>query len=571
MTVLDLVVRNALVHDGSGMPAYRGEVGVRGGRIVAVGRVPERGEQEIDARGLALAPGFVDVHTHYDAQINWDGQARPALEHGVTTVVTGNCSLTVAPLRAEQRDRLCRMFRQIEDLPMAAFDEGIDWTWESFDEWLASLRGKLAINLAPLVGHSALRMWVMGEDAFHREATEDEVEQLCQLLREALAAGASGLSTSYIDVDDRYKPVPSRLASHDELRALARTLGEEGRGVLQIVHEFFDASLTCQRIDMLADLTLEFGITTTLSPLFHSAQTPDLVPTVLAKVAEVAAKGARVWPQVQTRPLDVNFRLRERNFALAALPTWAKVFSNRNTHEDRVAMFSDPETQAKLIAEAYPEGEGAMLSAMRRRLERAFVRGVAKPEHEHLVGRSLGELAAERGQNPAKVMIDLSLDEDLQTEFKNENLGHLDPEVVGEMLAHPNVLIGASDAGAHVQAFSTNGDTGYLFSRFVREHPAMTTEHAVRRITHEAARAWGLQDRGLLHPGYAADLVLFDPATIDRDEEIGVADLPGDGYRYLRHSIGVDTVIVNGAVAWTSEGGYTDARTGTVVSQGVPG
>jgi N-acyl-D-amino-acid deacylase len=569
--VLDLVVRNALVHDGSGMPAYRGEVGVKDGRIVAVGRVPEQGAREIDAKGLAVAPGFVDVHTHYDAQINWDGQARPALEHGVTTVVTGNCSLTVAPLKAEQRDRLCRMFRQIEDLPMAAFDEGIDWTWETFDEWLASLEGKLAINLAPLVGHSALRMWVMGEDAFHREATDDEVDQICDLLRQALDAGASGMSTSYIDVDDTYKPVPSRLASHDELRALARTLGEYGRGVLQIVHEFFDASRTCDRVEMLADLSLEFGIITTLSPLFHSAQTPDLVPTVLAKVAEVTARGARVWPQVQTRPLDVNFRLRERNFALAALPTWSKVFSNRNSHEDRVEMFSDPETQGKLIAEAYPEGEGAMLSAMRRRLERAFVRGVHKPENEHLLGRSLGELAAERGENPAKVMIDISLDENLQTEFKNENLGHLDPEVVGEMLAHPNVLIGASDAGAHVQAFSTNGDTGFLFSRYVREHPAMTTEQAVRRITHEAARAWGLQDRGLLHPGYAADLVLFDPATIDRDEEIGVADLPGDGYRYIRHSRGVDTVIVNGSVAWTADGGYTEARTGAVVSQGIPG
>jgi N-acyl-D-amino-acid deacylase len=569
--VLDLVIRNAVLHDGSGMPAYRGEVGVKGGRIVRVGRVPEEGEREIDAGGLALAPGFVDVHTHYDAQINWDGQARPALEHGVTTIVTGNCSLTVAPLKEEQRERLCLMFRQIEDLPMAAFDEGIQWTWETFDEWLDSLRGKLAINLAPLVGHSAIRMWVMGEDAFHREATDDEVVEMCDLLRRALDAGASGLSTSYIDVDHKYKPVPSRMASHDEIRALARTLGEAGRGVLQIVHEFFDASLTCGRIDMLAELSLEFGITTTLSPLFHSAQTPDLVPTVLAKVAEVTARGARVWPQVQTRPLDVNFRLRERNFALAALPTWSKVFSNRNSHEDRVAMFRDPETQAKLIAEAHPEGEGAMLSAMRRRLERAFVRGVLKPENQHLIGRSLGDLAAERGENPAKVMIDISLDEDLQTEFKNENLGHLDAEIVGEMLAHPNVLIGASDAGAHVQAFSTNGDTGFLFSRYVREHPAMTTEQAVRRITHEAARAWGLQDRGLLHPGYAADLVLFDPATIDRDEEIGVADLPGDGYRYIRHSLGVDTVIVNGEVAWSRDGGYTDARAGDVVSLSTPG
>jgi len=391
------------------------------------------------------------------------------------------------------------------------------------------------------------------------------------LLRDALDAGASGMSTSYIDVDHKYKPVPSRLASHDELRALAATLGDAGHGVLQIVHEFYDASMTCSRIDMLADLSLEFGITTTLSPLFHSPATPDLVPAVLAKTEEVAAKGARVWPQVQTRPIDINFRLRERNFALAALPTWSKVFSNRNTLEDRIEMFADPETQAKLVAEAYPDGEGAQLSVMRRRLERAFVRGVLKPENEHLLGRSLGELAQERGQNPAKVMIDISLDENLQTEFKNENLGHVDPEMVGEMLSHPNVLIGASDAGAHVQAFSTTGDTGLLFSKFVRESGSLTTAQAVRRITHEAALAWGLRDRGLLQEGYAADLVVFDPATIDRGEEIGVSDLPGDGYRYIRHSIGVDTVVVNGEVTWTSDGGYTSARAGDVVSLGTPG
>ena len=568
---MDLVVRNVVLHDGSGMPSYRGEVGVRDGRIVRVGRVPEQGRVELDGRGLALAPGFVDVHTHYDAQLNWDGLAQPAIEHGVTTIVTGNCSLTVAPLREEQRDRLCRMFRQIEDLPMAAFEEGIEWTWESFEEWLGALRGTLGLNVAPLVGHSAIRMWVMGEDAFHREATADEVGQMQDVLRDALAAGASGLSTSYIDVDHKYKPVPSRLASHDELRALAATLGEAGRGVLQIVHEFYDAAMTCSRIEMLAELSLEFGITTTLSPLFHSPGTPDLVTAVMAKIQEVTERGARVWPQVQTRPIDINFRLRERNFALAALPTWSKVFSNRNTIDDRIAMFSDPETQAKLVSEAYPDGDGAMLTTMRRRLERTFIRGVRDPENEHLLGRTLGELAEERGVNPAQVMIDIALSEGLQTEFKNVNLGHVDIDTVGEMLAHPNVLIGASDAGAHVQAFSTNGDTGLLFSRYVRESGALTTEQAVRRITHEPARAWGLADRGLLHPGYAADLVLFDPATIDRDEEIGVADLPGDGYRYIRRSIGVDTVVVNGAVTWTRADGYTGARAGDIVSASTPG
>src|SRR4051794_6878316 len=386
--MLDLVIRNARIHDGSGQPSYRGEVGIRGGRIVAVGRIPEAGAREIDAGGLAVAPGFIDVHTHYDAQICWDGLAQPSLEHGVTTVVTGNCSLTVAPLKPDQRDRLCRMFRQIEDLPMAAFDEGIDWQWETFDGWLDSIRPQLGINVAPLVGHSAIRMWVMGEDAFHREATAAEIAAMQAALRDCLDAGASGLSTSYIDVDHHYRPVPSRKASHDELRALCATLSEAGHGILQIVHEFYDTAHTRSRVEMLADLSLEFGIPTTLSPLFHSGRTPELVNSVMAKVQEVTDKGARVWPQVQTRPIDINFRLRERNFMLMAMPSWFQLF-NLPTKAERLAAYRDPDTRARLVNEAMPEGDDAMLSALRKRLEEAYVRGVKYERNAHLLGRTL--------------------------------------------------------------------------------------------------------------------------------------------------------------------------------------
>jgi N-acyl-D-amino-acid deacylase len=563
--MLDLAIRNGVVYDGSGMPPYRGDVGVRAGRIVQVGRVNEDATVEIDAGGRAVAPGFVDIHTHYDAQLCWDGLAQPALEHGVTTIVTGNCSLTLAPLRPEQRDRLCRMFRQIEDLPMAAFEEGIDWTWETFDGWLDSLRGTLGINVAPLVGHSAIRMWVMGEDAFHREATPDEIVEMQQVLRTALEAGASGLSTSYIDVDDNYLPVPSRKAGPDELRALAATIGDVGHGILQIVHEFYDTGLTLERIDLLADLSLEFGIATTLSPLFHSTSTPEMLPSVLARLEEHTRCGARVWPQVQTRPIDINFRLRERNFMLGLMPAWFKVF-NLPTLDERIAAFSDPDTRARLVAQAYPDGDADMMTSMRKRMDDAYIRGVAHPENAHLVGTSLAELGRQRGMNPVEAMIDLALSERLDTEFKNDGLGHLDGDVVGELLAHPSILVGASDAGAHVQAFATNGDTGYLFSKFVREVGSLNVQQAVRRLTHEPALAWGLADRGLLHPGFAADLVVFDPDTIDRDEEIGVEDLPGDGFRYLRRGIGVHTVVVNGAVAWTNADGYTDSRSGEIVS-----
>lgn len=566
MATFDLVIRNGLVYDGSGMPPQRADVGVRGGRVAAVGPLgAAESAATVDAAGKAVAPGFIDVHTHFDAQFSWDGQIRPMMQHGVTTVVPGNCSLTLAPLKEEMRGRLCRMFRQIEDLPMAAFDEGIDWKWETYPDWIAAIESGLAANVAPLVGHSAIRMWVMGEDSFHREATEDEVRAMQEVLAECLHAGASGLSTSYVDMDENFKPVPSRLAAHSEIEALAATLGEVGHGILQIVPEFYDTTMMCRRVDMLADLSLAYGIPTTLSPLFDSRATPDLVPTVMAKVEERMAEGARVWPQVQTRPIDINFRIRERNFMMIGMPTWFRVL-HLPTHEDKLAAYRDDATRAQLVAEACPEN----VEAMQRRMARVYVRGVGRDALADLLGRSLGEIAEERGCNPVEAMIQIALEDDLATEFKNDSLGHDDPEVVGELLAHDHVLVGASDGGAHVQAFATYGDTGFLFERYVRETGSMSVAKAVRRITHEPALAWGMADRGLLSPGYAADVCIFDPATIARGEEVGAEDLPGQGYRYVRHGEGIDTVIVNGEVSWSADSGYTDARAGRIVTRETP-
>jgi N-acyl-D-aspartate/D-glutamate deacylase len=562
--MLDLVIRNAVVFDGSGMPSYRGGVGVKDGRIVSVGRVPETGVVELDAKGLALAPGFIDVHTHYDVQLSWDGLAEPTLEHGVTTIVTGNCSLSLAPLRKAQRARMCRMFRQIEDLPLTAFDEGVSWEWETFGEWLTCIRRQLGINLAPLVGHSAIRMWVMGDDAHTREATPDEVAAMRQVLRESLAAGASGLSTSYIDVDEEFKPVPSRLAAPSELEALVATLGEEGHGVLQVVHEFPDLQQTLQRIDELEVLSVKYGVPVTLAPLFQNPHTPDLVDAVLKRVELSAERGARIWPQVPPRPMEVTFRLGEPNYVLM-LPTWAKL-ARIGSRAEQIAAFNDPATRAQLVAEATESPDRWNLDGMLARLQSVRVRGVADPAHAGLVGRTLGELARERGQGAPDVMIDIALSEGLETVFKDAGYGHADVDIVGRALAHPNVLVGASDAGAHVQAFASVGDTGYLFSKFVREQGEFDVAGAVRKLTLEPALAWGLADRGFLAPGYAADLVLFDPATIDRSEDMRVDDLPGGAFRYIRRGRGIDTVIVNGVPAWSQAHGYSPQRAGAVVS-----
>ena len=249
--MLDLVIRNGKVVDGSGLPAYLGDVGIKDGRIVRVGRVTEDAAQTIDANGKVIAPGFIDPHTHFDAQLLWDGASKPAIEHGVTTIVPGNCSLSLAPLKAEHRMKLVGMFNQIEEMPLKAFEEGVVWDWETFDEFVARISRDLTVNVAPLVGHSVLRLWVMGDASMHRCADANEIKEMQKLLGECLQAGAIGLSTSFVDMDEKLQPVPSRYADEGELDALCEVLGEHGR-LLQIVHEFYDADLTVARVDQLA-------------------------------------------------------------------------------------------------------------------------------------------------------------------------------------------------------------------------------------------------------------------------------------------------------------------------------
>lgn len=561
--MLDLAIRNGLLIDGSGLPAFRGDLGIADGRIVSVGPALASAARTLDASGLALAPGFVDPHTHFDAQLCWDPQARPSLEHGVTTVVPGNCSLSLAPLRKDQRGRLSRMFRQIEEMPEAAFDDGIDWRWgESFEGMLEALARDLAINVAPLVGHSSIRLFVMGEDAAQRTASEGEVRAMQDVLRGCLEAGAVGLSTSFIDIDENLRPVPSRFAHQSELAALCAVLGERGR-ILQAVHEFFDTELTLSRVDQLAELSLRHGIPTTFSPLFQNRVQPEMGERVLARVEEQWRRGARVWPQVQTRPIDISFTLAQRSLLFITMPSWYLTVS-LPTLAAKLAAFGDPATRQRLIAEATLPAEIA--AAAGRDWENTLVRKVAHERNRGLEGRRLGEIAAEQGKTPLEVMIDLSVDEGLETWFLRSRIGHSDDARVGAMLAHPFVHVGAGDGGAHVASFATYGDTGYLFSRFVRETGALRLEEAVKKISFDPCSIWGLAGRGLLRPGYAADVVVFDPATIDRGPEIEARDLPGDGIRWVRHAQGVHTVLVNGAVAWSAAGGYTDSRSGAIVS-----
>jgi N-acyl-D-amino-acid deacylase len=559
---MDIVIRNGTIIDGTGLPGYLGDVGIDGGRIVSVGPALPDGDRTIDATGRVIAPGFVDPHTHLDAQLLFDPLVYPTIEHGITTVVTGNCSLSMAPVRPPDRERFSAMFRLIEEMPAAAFDSGVDWRWgESFAGLMDAMAADIAVNVAPLVGHSVLRLYVMGDQA-RRPATADELLQMCDALRDCLDAGAVGLSTSFVDIEEDMLPVPCRWANPDELEALCAVLGERGK-MLQVVHEFFDADLTVTRVEMLGDLSRKYGIPTTLSPLFHSNASPRSCDVVMAAVEREVAAGARVWPQVQTRPIDISWTLDQRSIMFLVIPGWWPILS-LPSKEDKLAALVEPSTRATLIAglDALGATPGGMKAA-------GFViRDVVLEKNRYLVGRTIGELAAERGTTPAEALLDLALEEELGTWFIRPNIGHIDSAAVGALLAHPLVHVGASDVGAHVGSFSTYGDIGYLFSEFVRATGALKLEEAVKKVTSDPCTIWGIADRGTLRAGLAADVVVFDPATIGRGPEIASDDFPGSGTRWIRKSTGIDATIVNGTVTWTAADGYTDgARAGIIATR----
>lgn len=558
--MFDLIVRNGRICDGTGTESFVGDVAVEQGRIAAVGRDLGEASRIVDATGHVVSPGFLDPHTHFDAQLTWDGLAQPSLEHGVTTVIPGNCSLSLAPLRAEHREFLGAVFRQIEEMPKSAFDAGLTWTWESMAEYNESISRDLGINVAPLAGHSLLRLWVLGYESRDRSSTPEEVRATCDLLRECLDAGALGMSTSFSDVDHEFRPVPSRLATMEELDALCAVLGERGRP-LQLLPEFWAADLLSARIDIMAELSLRHEIPITFSPLFESASTPGLVDAALERLELHAARGARVTAQMQTRPLDMTFDMSQISAVFSAMPGWMGTMLQGPDATKQA--FRDPVARAALAKEAETD---QMPIALDFHLADTKLSAATGPSRDD-VGRTLGEIADERGQHPAEVLMDISLEEDLKARFTADRLGHYDDARIGRALTHPQIQVGAGDGGAHVQRFATYGDTSYLFANFVRAHAAMSIETAVKRLTSDIARVWGLAGIGELAKGRAADIAIFDPDTLDRGPEELAFDLPdeGESFRFVRRATGMKEVLVGGETVYRADSGYTDARRGVIV------
>ncbi len=534
----DLVIRGGLVVDGTGAPARRGDVAVRDGRLSEVGAVTGRGKREIDAAGLAVAPGFIDPHTHYDAQITWDPLASCSSWHGVTTVVMGNCGFTLAPCREADRETLMRMLTYVEGMPLEALTRGIRWGWETFAQYLDGLE-RLGpwTNVGCFIGHSAIRQYVMGDEAWEREATTDEITRMGHLVTEAMALGAVGLSstTNKNHVGDRGRPVPSRLAHEDELTSLVRVMGASGRGILELTIGGTRPDRLAE-VDRFAELAKASNRPVTLVSLRHNPSQPEEHRAILARIEALARDGVAIFPQVTTSPLTATFDL-SGAFVFFRFPVWKRVLDAPVSGWRalfRAAGFRE-EFRTSVGRTPLFQGDTAPLR----------VHEVGGAAFKPFVGLALTEVAGRRGQDVIDAFFDLALEDDLQTRFTVAVM-NTDAASVAEIFTHPRSLIGLSDAGAHLTLFCEAGQTSRLLGHWVRERGALSLEEGVRRITSMPAEIFGLRDRGRLRAGLAADITVFDPRTIADHEPELVHDLPGGGPRLVQRASGIAWSFVNG-------------------------
>jgi N-acyl-D-amino-acid deacylase len=553
----DLLIKNGTIIDGTGAPGRRADVAIAGGRIAEIGALSKNSSHRvIDASNLVVAPGFIDPHTHYDAQICWDGAVTPSSWHGVTSVVMGNCGVGIAPCRPETREIAMRDLVNVEAIPFEVLDAGITWDWESFPQYLdAAARRKPALNLAFLAPLTPFRHYVMGEASMERAATAEETAKIKFLLGEAMDAGAFGFSSTILNqhLGFQGRPLACRNASRGELKAYANALKERGKGAIEIALTRQIAVLEDDGLELLELLIEESARPVTFIAMFDRDDLPEAVRTTLRKAAPMIARGARP----QTSPLPLTREINMRNpFSFAAFPSWKRVFEDKSKAAQS-AVYRDVNFRNQFREELKrPAAFGNWA--------RITVHEVRSSELKKFEGKTVAEIAAAEGKDGVDAFLDLTLADDLENEFTMTSF-NTRVDRMTELLNDPSVLIGLGDGGAHLDMLCDSGYPTYVLGTWVRERKALTLEEAVRRMTSDPADFFGIKDRGRLRPGLAADIAIFDPATVasvGRPERL--YDLPGGAKRMVMRSRGIEYTIVNGAITW-QRGALTGAAAGKVL------
>ncbi len=549
----DLVITNGLVIDGTGLPRRRADLAIRDGLIVGIGHFdPGSASRVLDAAGRIVAPGLVDPHTHYDPQLTFEPYGTSSCYHGVTTVATGNCGFSIAPTRVEDREFIAQIFARVEDMSPASL-AGIPWDFESFPEYLAAREGHLGINAASYVGHCNIRRWIMGDACYEREATEDEIDKMRGLVREAMAAGAAGLSSTHapthLDSEDR--PVPSRLASKHELEALVMEAGSFNGGSISYLPYSSIGGLDEEDGEFLIQLALASRLPILIQGL--GARSKVDAPTAdwagSRDYLERARKvGAGVYSMLMARPFNRPFSLLAGTSLFQGVFAFDRLFSEASTAAERIAMLRDPAYRDAIRNAVQNPNRDSSLGTTLPPPQFGVIQinRASRPENQKLMGRSMEEIARERGTAPMDVMVEIALSEDLDVEFiwKSETEAWKE----GTYLAstHPHMIIGTSDGGAHLGRDDGSEFSSYFLRYWVREWGKWELEEAIRQLTQQPAALLGLSGRGMLLPGYAADIMIFDPDEIGPGRKEFVHDFPNGEGRWSSRAEGIYATIVNG-------------------------
>ncbi|HEX9682025.1 MAG TPA: amidohydrolase family protein [Acidimicrobiales bacterium] len=564
--MLDVVIRGGMVVDGTGAPGVSADVGIRAGRIVTVGEVTEQASHVLDASGCVVAPGFVDPHTHYDAQLFWDPYASPSLVHGVTTVVGGNCGFTLAPLAAGDAEYLRRMMARVEGMPLAALEEGVEWDWETFGEWLSRLDGKVGLNAAFLVGHCALRRKVMGADAIGNEATDEQITAMEVMLAESLAAGGLGFSTGRgTHEDGDGNPVASRWASDEEILRLCRVVADHPGTTLEVILAGCLDRFDDDEVDFITEMSLAGQRPVNWNVMTVDSSDPTRHVRQMEASDIAASRGGRVV--ALTMPTIVGMNMSFGSFcALNLIPGWGEVLDL--PVPDRIRKLSDPAIRAAMGAQAQSPDAGVF----RRLTDWATYRigDTFSDENTPLERRYVGDIAGERGGDPFDTLLDIVIADELRTVLWPSPTDNDDEswKLRAQAWEHPHTMLGGSDAGAHLDRMCGGPYVTAFLRDTLRGRQLVTLERAVQMLTSEPAALFGFTDRGVLREGAHADVVVFDPERVGCTPITLRADLPGDSKRLVSEPEGVRWVLVNGTVA-AEDGHETGVVAGKILRSGV--